>query len=507
MNSNSKKLGTILSYLSVIATALANIVLVPFYMKHIGEDGYGLYQYIYSLAQYAMVLDFGISTVMIKYITVYKVNGDKKKEQNFAANALLIAVIAASIIVCIGIFLFCNIDKIIVNRTEAEMLIARQVFFFMIGRIIVALFQHYYEGALLGYERYAFAKGVIFIRIILRVGLIIFLVLCDFGIYGIVLGEFAASVLCLAISIFVTHFKTEFCIKWRYWDKIVMRQASVLIFALLLQSVVTYMNNVLDKYIVGSWLDNIAVTAYSIALQVSTLFIDLTTSVNSVFMPNVSRMIEEKKDNDALLEYIVSVGRLQCILCTGMLGGFVIFGKQFIFLWTGIANRDIWIVGIMLLASTALPLVQSTCLSVLAVKNKRLFRSVMLLVMAALHVMISIHLVDKIGIIGVAAGSAIATILGNGLIMNIYYKKVIKLDVIKMIRRIFSGILLAGIIALISCIPFYLWLNNGVMTFVIGVVCFCGVYAVALYFVALTQKEKEVIKSFLNKKIVASIKN
>ena len=127
---SSVKAGVLLSYGTVILTAITNMVLIPFYIRTLGSDAYGLYEYVYSLASYATIIDFGISNVMIRYITEYKVKKDSKSEENFAAHILILTIISALFILDIGIVMFLNLNKMIVNRSPNEMKIARGIFFF-----------------------------------------------------------------------------------------------------------------------------------------------------------------------------------------------------------------------------------------------------------------------------------------------------------------------------------------------------------------------------------------
>lgn len=126
---SSVKAGVLLSYGTVILTAITNMVLIPFYIRTLGSDAYGLYEYVYSLASYATIIDFGISNVMIRYITEYKVKKDSKSEENFAAHILILTIISALFILAIGIVMFLNLNKMIVNRSPNEMKIARGIFF------------------------------------------------------------------------------------------------------------------------------------------------------------------------------------------------------------------------------------------------------------------------------------------------------------------------------------------------------------------------------------------
>ena len=69
----SKKVSVFVSYCMILGNTISNLVLTPLYFKHLGSEGYGLYQMVYSVAHYILVLDFGISLTMVKYLSLYKI--------------------------------------------------------------------------------------------------------------------------------------------------------------------------------------------------------------------------------------------------------------------------------------------------------------------------------------------------------------------------------------------------------------------------------------------------
>ena len=68
INSTSKKTAAIFSYIFLALNSVSAIFLTPFLLKYLGVDEYGLYQMVYSIGQYILILDLGISTVMVRYI-------------------------------------------------------------------------------------------------------------------------------------------------------------------------------------------------------------------------------------------------------------------------------------------------------------------------------------------------------------------------------------------------------------------------------------------------------
>ncbi len=66
IQNTSKKLAVTLTYVSIVVQALSTMFLTSFYLRELGSETYGLYQMINAVAQYILILDLGISTVMVR---------------------------------------------------------------------------------------------------------------------------------------------------------------------------------------------------------------------------------------------------------------------------------------------------------------------------------------------------------------------------------------------------------------------------------------------------------
>ena len=83
MNENKqRKVGAILSYLSIIATTLIQLLYTPLLIKMLGQSEYGLYSLIYSIIGYLTVLDLGFGNAIVVYTTKYRVQKKYKEEKD-----------------------------------------------------------------------------------------------------------------------------------------------------------------------------------------------------------------------------------------------------------------------------------------------------------------------------------------------------------------------------------------------------------------------------------------
>ena len=94
------------------------------------------------------------------------------------------------------------------------------------------------------------------------------------------------------------------------------------------------------------------------------------------------------------------------------------------------------------------------------------------------------------GLMGAPIGTFISLILGNNIAMNLYYKKVIGINVIRLFKSILKGIMPCAIAATCICIPLTLLSLHGILWFFAECVAFCLVYAALLWLFGLNATEK-----------------
>ena len=283
------------------------------------------------------------------------------------------------------------------------------------------------------------------------------------------------------------------------YDPKLIRNIAKLSMALCLQSVVGYLNSSVNQFVLGRSLSTAAVTIYSIALTFSTFFDEIPTVIQRLYLPQVVKLVTSGADGEELTDFVIKPGRVQFILVGGVLGGFILFGRQFIALWSGEETLAAWAVALLLMVPSVLPLIQNVCLSILTAMNKRMFRSYTLCGISVVNLVIAVILVRYIGVMGAAVANAISLILGNNIAMNIYYKRAIHINVGRLFKSIFKGILPCAVIATVICAPLLLINAKGLYWLVVECGAFCVVYGLLLWLFGANQEEKNKILAVVRK--------
>jgi len=499
IETGSKKSAIIIAYVSIFVNVLSNLILTPYYLKYLGINDYGLYQTIFSVAQYLLILDLGIGTVLTKYITKFRLNNSKKEEENFAFHIAMIVILITIIIVVAGIVIGNNLGSIFNRLSPEELVTGKMLLYWMIFQVAGTFVFQYLNGVMLSYEKYFISKSITLLQLIMKTVFIAFFITLGAGVLGIVYGDvLVLMVCCILLAVFIRR-KTQFKIKFHYYDKESMKSSLTLMIALLMQSVVLYLNNTIDKTILGIMISSEAVAVYSIAMNFITMYMAFPTQLGSVYLPQTTKLVESKATKEELTDIVIRPGRWQFILSGGFLCGFLLFGQQFILLWTGTDVIMTWSIALIIMASLLISNIQLNVLNILTAMNRRLFRSVTTLIFAAANVILTIFMVKKYGIIGAPISTAICYIFGYIIILNIYYKKSIGLNIGRMFKEIFSGCALCLITTTLLSMLLLLIPGDGIGVFIIRCIGFCILYFILLWKYGFKDIERNDIISLFKK--------
>ena len=97
-----------------------------------------------------------------------------------------------------------------------------------------------------------------------------------------------------------------------------------------LNEIASQINWNVDKVILGAVQGASVVAVYSVGSQFNQYFINMSTAVSNVFIPRVNKMVAERQGDDALTALFIKIGRVQYVVLSAILGGYLLYGKFFI---------------------------------------------------------------------------------------------------------------------------------------------------------------------------------
>lgn len=270
-------------------------------------------------------------------------------------------------------------------------------------------------------------------------------------------------------------------------------------FAILLQAVVNQVNNNVDTILLGAMIpEKWIITMYSSALVIYGTYTSIVSVMSTFFLPKATRLIAVNASGEELTDFVIKPGRYQAMIAIAVVSGFAVLGKEFISIWIGNRYIDAYYVALFLIIPVTVPLVQNAAVSILDATLKRLFRSIILVIMAVVNVIVSVILIKRFSFWGAAMGTFFSLCIGHIFLMNWYYARTFKMNIMRMFVSIFKGILPMGVLAGVICVPLTAWGVNGVINFLIKGIEFVVIYCILIWKWGLQQDERDYIKTALH---------
>ena len=498
--SKNRKLGAILSYVSIIVNTLIQLIYMPFLIKNLGQSEYGLYSLVNSIIGYLTILDLGFGNAIIVYTAKYRAQKRYEEEKKLHGMFFLVFCIIGLIAGIGGIILYFNVNELFgATMTEIELHKAKIMMLILTFNLVISFIFNIYSSILIAYERFVYQKLISLLNTILKPVVMIPLLFIGFKSITMVLVITVLNIMVLLSNYFYCKTKLKIDIKYKGFDKIIFKTIlgySVWIF---LGSIVDKINWSADQFILGMVSGTIAVSIYSVASTLNTLFINLSTAISGVLLPKVSEMVENNATNDELTDEMIKVGRIQYYIILLMITGLILVGKDFIIWWVGKSYIESYYVSLILIIPLCFPLIQNLGLSIMQAMNKYKFRAISTFIMAIFNIGISYLLAKKYGAIGAAVGTAISLIICNIIVTNIYYYKIINIDVLKFWKNIIK-------MTIPFCIPFLfviiimrIFSFNGLYNVAIYGTLYTIVFTIIAYFITMNEYEKNFINKILKK--------
>lgn len=506
MTISQRKAGTILSYVQIFLSNTISLIYTPLMLSILGQSEYGLYGTAGQFTSYLSLLNFGISGAYIKYNIDMRAQNDKEGEAKLNGMFFILYSVISFLTVVVGIGMMAASDYVFQDSfTSAELIEFKKVMICIILNMIVTLMFNTIAMALIAYEKFIFIRCcLIFSGIISPIANLCALYFWQATAFAIAFTTVVISFLTYIFYFIYAKKKLRIQFRFRNFDMKIVKGVFIFSSFLLLNSITDMITNSTDTVILGAVSGTVAAAVYTIGSTFKGYFLAFSTSVSNVFAPQVNQIVSEKRGDEPLNEIFIRIGRVQFLIVSLILIGYIFIGQQFINTWAGPDYSGSYIIGLMLLIAVFVPSFQNVGLEIQKAKNLHKVRSITYLAIAVLNVIITIPLSMKYGGAGAAFATMICMLGGNFIFMNIYYHKRIGLNILHFWKSILSIVpsfiptIIVGI--LLNC--FYT--IDSYSSLLLAVLILVVVYCVSVWFFGMNSYEKNLISSPF-KKIIKKI--
>lgn len=498
-NINQKKAGVLLSYVNLAISTIIPFFYTPIMLDILGQSEYGLYSLSNSVISYLSLLQFGMGSAVIRYIAKYRATDEKEKANQITGLFTIIYIFFAVLVLFVGC-IFTLLSPIIFSNGLSEAEISKMKILIIIMTLSTAFsfISVVFSSIINAYEKFIFKKTTDIILTILAPLFNLLVLFLGYESVGVATVSLISQIVVLPIYMWYVAKRLGIKMKFVKPEKAFLLELFSFSIFMFLSSIADLLFWSTDNVLIGAMIGSTAVAVYNVGGVFTNLMRNLTSAINDVFVPKVTMMVAVDKSNTELSELMIRVGRLQYLVVSLLVSGFIVFGQVFIHYWSGDVYADAYWVSLVTFLPSAIPILQNIAFGVIVAQHKHKFRCYIYFGIAILNAISTFFIIPYFGYIGAAICSGVSYIIGHGIILNIYYKSVIKLDIFEFWMNILKMSFIPVIITVIGyCIVNILIPWNIILMLVEGI-GFVLIFILLTWFFTMNEYEKDIFKGLLN---------
>ncbi|RGN49263.1 MULTISPECIES: oligosaccharide flippase family protein [unclassified Bacteroides] len=497
---NQLKTGALLSYISIILNNIIGLLYTPFMLRMMGQSEYGLYSLVASVVAYLTILDFGFGNAIIRYTAKFRAENRLKEQYEMFGMFLFLYSAIGIFTLLIGLCLYFNVDFLFERSMNMEELNKIRIMMLLMVFNIAITFPFSIFGSIItAYENFIFQKAINIVRIILNPIVMCVMLLMGYRAIGMVVVTTLFNVLTLLINCWYCYHRLHIHVIIGRFNWTFLKEIMIYSFWIFLNAIMDRIYWSSGQFILGIYAGAKAVAIYAVAISLENIYMSFSTAISGVFLPRITSMITQKENEKSMSDLFIRTGRIQYIIMSFILIGFILFGKQFIIIWAGSDYSEAYYITLLFFVPLTIPLIQNLGITILQARNQMKFRSVSYVIIAIISLGLSVFLVRYYGGIGCALSTAFALCIGQILIMNIYYFKKVNIDIPAFWREIGKMSVVPILIGIVGYVLLNYFRIESILTLFLGIVLFSIIYLPAFWHLSMNSYERNLFLKPLKK--------
>ena len=499
MNNENKQLkyGAVISYIAIFINTLTALFYLPWMARKLGQSHYALYNLAFSFVNFFLV-DFGLGMAVSRFAAKYRAEENETKTNTLVGiiTKLYLAIDAVILVVMVVVYFF--IDVIYKGLTPEEIAVFKPLYLIMAGYSILSFPFMSLNGILTAYEKFVALKLCDLGQKLLTVFLIIFGLRTGHGVVFLITANVIGGALALIVKLIIVKTETPIVPDFKTEDSEILK--GVLSFSIwtAVVSITQRFVFTLAPTILGMVSNSREIALFSPANSLEGYFYMFAAAVNGLFLARISRYIA-RNEEDKLFDLMVNVGRYQMVVMGLIFIGFLCIGREFMSLWMGPEYQDAAFCAILMFIPDLLLFTQQIANDTVIAKNEVKHYAYSNIGMAVICVVLSFILARPLGALGSCIAIAVSYFF-TFIYMNVVYYQKLNLDIFAFFRKCYGSFILPYAITIAASwflLPFIHrggWIGMGIKALLITCI-----YAVSVWFLALTGEEKQILLGRIRK--------
>jgi O-antigen/teichoic acid export membrane protein len=492
----------------MIIVVVSTIIITPLLLTRLGKEGYGVWMLVGQVIAYLAILDLGVGSSIGRFVAKYNARRDYKNISRIISSAIFLFFMS-SILIILGTFiLWPNFSKFF-DLSDKYFNTGRWLILLTGLGVALSFPLKIGQGVLEGIHRfhliYLLRASGSFIKLLL--------ISIVFGLLG-----YKSLILLAIITIVITvlpnllmcttaHKKfPDVSLGFKYIDFSSLKEISSLSLSALLVTLATLLFNQGQIISVGKIVGPEAVTLYIIPVMLLTYGSMVTAYIIAAFKPMASHMQALDK-KQGLKELNIRGVKISFAICLFIAVIAMAFGYPFFRIWLS-ASKDLseqdftvlYNVLAIMVIGFAVGAPQNITAKMLSGTNRQWFAAFVSLAASITGLFIGIFFMTKtsLGLRGMALGWSAVLIIKGVLVFPLSACHYFKINIFSYLKKVYLPLLMAvTVLATAAYITRAIINTVSVASLVLGIAFCTCVYAVAVYFFCLDEKEKLQIQSII----------
>jgi O-antigen/teichoic acid export membrane protein len=479
------------NYLGMVVNIIVAFLISPYLILKLGDSDYGIWTIIAAFTGYMSLMDLGLNSAINRFTSKFNALNDSQSINSVYSNSVLMFSVIGFFILLLSPF-FSYYFTLFMDFTSDRSGLVQTIIYIVCFDVALFVVGGLFRGFLGGMQRYGIINLIQIISAINKAIMFYIFLELEYGLVGMAYASLIANFLSFLLFLFITH---KLYIKIKFDPSLINKKmmsdlinfSKLTFLAMLANQVIFYS----DTFIIASYLTLASVTYYSISWSLVEYIKKIAISFSRSFSPAISAL-DAQGDFEQIKGLFLIGTKYSMIIVNLFALGFIILGGFFIAVWIGPKYKELCETVLIILffnliiigpQQVSYALLQGMSLQ----KSYTYYNSIV----AVTNIVLSIFLVQKLGIIGVAIGTTVPQVIFNGLIVPALTLRAIKLDWVTYLKATYLRILMPSfcLIMILEMLTFYSEPHSYFSILSYGFIATIG-YFVAVYIWSLDKSEK-----------------
>jgi O-antigen/teichoic acid export membrane protein len=393
-------------YLAIAVNLIVGMLILPFNVAHLGKSAYGLWILTASITTYFSMLDLGYGSAQVKFAAQYRARRDSRALNEIASTLFFLFLGIGVVAYGIAIALAFNFERLF-NVTPEQASTGRTILLILAVYVALSFPFSVFGGIVNGFQR-NYLNGVIsIINVGVQAIVNVIVLLAGYGIIELVATTTAVHVLCyIAYRLNAYRVFPGLSIRLRHFKAARLREVTAFSSFLLLIDIAAKINFATDTMVIGAFMSTAAIAVWAVASRLIGATRMLTNQLNSALFPVV--VDSAAKGRPDRLRFVLLQGtRLSLAMVIPIASVLCLLAHAVVTAWVGPSFMESVPVIYILAGVVTARVGTASAATLLKGADRHKFLASTNLVIAVANVILSIILVQRMGLIGVALGTLI----------------------------------------------------------------------------------------------------